>query len=70
MERTSRPDLSVAEWRRSSYSNQEGGNCVEVAGGLPGVVPVRDSKVPQGPALCFQGASWVAFIGDLKSRRP
>ncbi|MFJ7102418.1 DUF397 domain-containing protein [Streptomyces albogriseolus] len=43
---------------------------MEVAGGLPGVVPVRDSKVPQGPALCFQGASWVAFIGDLKSRRP
>ncbi|MFH9178064.1 DUF397 domain-containing protein [Streptomyces albogriseolus] len=43
---------------------------MEVAGGLPGVVPVRDSKAPQGPTLCFEGASWVAFIGDLKSRRP
>ncbi|WP_373312481.1 DUF397 domain-containing protein [Streptomyces albogriseolus] len=43
---------------------------MEVADGLPGLVPVRDSKVPQGPALCFEGGSWAAFIGDLKSRRP
>lgn len=57
-------------WRRSSYSNQEGGNCVEVADGLPGLVPVRDSKAPQGPALCFERSSWTAFIGDLKSHRP
>ncbi|MET9333504.1 DUF397 domain-containing protein [Streptomyces sp. AC04842] len=42
---------------------------MEVADGLPGLVPVRDSKVPQGPALCFAGTSWAAFIGDLKSRR-
>jgi len=69
VERTSRPDLSVAVWRKSSYSNQEGGDCVEVADGLPGLVPVRDSKVPQGPTLCFAGAPWTAFIGDLKSRR-
>ncbi|MCI3153007.1 DUF397 domain-containing protein [Streptomyces sp. GB4-14] len=70
MERTSRPDLSVAVWRKSSYSNQEGGDCVEVADGLPGLVPVRDSKAPQGPTLCFPAASWAAFMGDLKSRRP
>ncbi|MCO4696866.1 DUF397 domain-containing protein [Streptomyces sp. NPDC096538] len=43
---------------------------MEVADGLPGLVPVRDSKVPQGPTLRFEGASWAAFIGDLKSRRP
>ncbi|MGM9380203.1 DUF397 domain-containing protein [Streptomyces antibioticus] len=30
-------------------------------------VPVRDSKVPQGPALCFAAASWAAFIGELKA---
>ncbi|MFB9349000.1 DUF397 domain-containing protein [Streptomyces heliomycini] len=59
-------------WRKSSYSNQEGGNCVEVADGFPGVVPVRDSKAPHGPALCFEVASWAAFIGELKTghRRP
>ncbi|MGA5839311.1 DUF397 domain-containing protein [Streptomyces pseudogriseolus] len=41
-----------------------------MADGLPGLVPVRDSKAPQRPALCFERASWTAFIGDLKSRRP
>ncbi|MPY55091.1 DUF397 domain-containing protein [Streptomyces sp. K1PN6] len=67
MERTSRPDLNGAAWRKSSYSNQEGGNCVEVADGFPGVVPVRDSKVPHGPALSFEARSWAAFIGELKA---
>ncbi|MGX1566380.1 DUF397 domain-containing protein [Streptomyces sp. NPDC055506] len=70
MERRSRPDLNGAAWRKSSYSNQEGGNCVEVADGFQeAVVPVRDSKVPQGPALCFASASWTAFIGELKAGR-
>ncbi|WP_350328465.1 DUF397 domain-containing protein [Actinospica acidiphila] len=40
-----------------------------MADGLPGLVPVRDSKAPQGPILRFEEASWTAFIGDLKSRR-
>ncbi|MFG3233904.1 DUF397 domain-containing protein [Streptomyces antibioticus] len=40
---------------------------MEVADGFQGsVVPVRDSKVPQGPALSFAPASWAAFIGELK----
>ncbi len=30
-------------------------------------VPVRDSKVPAGPALCFEATSWDAFIGELKA---
>ncbi|MEU6550390.1 DUF397 domain-containing protein [Streptomyces sp. NPDC046915] len=54
-------------WRKSSHSNQEGGNCVEVADGFPGIVPVRDSKVPHGPALSFATRSWAAFIGQLKA---
>ncbi|MFI5872279.1 DUF397 domain-containing protein [Streptomyces sp. NPDC051445] len=68
MERRARPDLNGAAWRKSSYSNQEGGNCVEVADGFRAVVPVRDSKVPHGPALCFEADSWGAFIGELKAR--
>ena len=40
-------DLSRAEWRKSSYSSQDG-NCVEVARNLPGLVAVRDSKHPDG----------------------
>ncbi|SEQ26409.1 DUF397 domain-containing protein [Streptomyces radiopugnans] len=61
-------DLSTAVWRKSSYSNAEGGSCVEVADGLPGVVPVRDSKVPDGPVLVFPAAGWAAFTETL--RRP
>ncbi|WP_438486054.1 DUF397 domain-containing protein [Streptomyces sp. S186] len=66
MLRTSQLDLSAAEWRKSSYSNKEGGNCVEVADGRPGVVPVRDSKDPEGPVLVFRARVWDAFIGALK----
>lgn len=69
MEPMSRPDPNGAAWRKSSYSNQEGGNCVEVADGFPGVVPVRDSASPQRPALAFAAASWAAFIGELKAGR-
>lgn len=67
MERRSLPELNDAAWRKSSYSNQEGGDCVEVADGFRAVVPVRDSKAPYGPALCFETVSWAAFIGELKA---
>lgn len=69
MARISRPELNGAAWRKSSYSNQAGGDCVEVADGFRAVVPVRDSKAPQGPALCFEAASWAAFIDELKAER-
>ncbi|PJJ03619.1 uncharacterized protein DUF397 [Streptomyces sp. 2333.5] len=61
------PELSAAQWRKSSYSNQDGGNCVEVADGFPGTVPVRDSKHPHGPALTFEAATWSSFVTAVKS---
>lgn len=67
MERASRLDLTGADWRKSSYSNQEGGDCVEVACAYPGVVPVRDSKAPDRPVLIFTMAPWTAFIGSVKA---
>ncbi|GHH90879.1 DUF397 domain-containing protein [Streptomyces capillispiralis] len=69
MEQKSRPDQNHVVWCKSSYSNQAGGDCVEVADGFPGAVPVRDSKNPHGPALHFRSASWVAFVGELKAGR-
>ncbi|WP_051871763.1 DUF397 domain-containing protein [Streptomyces sclerotialus] len=57
-----RPDVSAAAWRRSSYSNTQGGECVEVADGFPGVVPVRDSKRPDGPVLVCGAEAWRAFV--------
>ncbi|WP_329231402.1 DUF397 domain-containing protein [Streptomyces sp. NBC_01460] len=58
--------LEVATWRKSTYSGGDGGNCLEVADNLPDVVPVRDSKVTDGPALVFRTGAWAAFIADLK----
>ncbi|TDC04137.1 DUF397 domain-containing protein [Nonomuraea longispora] len=61
-----RADLSQAAWRKSSYSGGNGGNCVEVASNLPGLVAVRHSKDPNGPALIFTPAEWKAFLGGVK----
>jgi Domain of unknown function (DUF397). len=62
-------DLSAAEWRKASYSGGNGGQCVEVASNLPGIVAVRDSKAPGGPALLFTPDEWRAFIGHIKEGR-
>jgi len=61
-------ELSAATWVKSSYSGSNGGNCIEV-GVVPvstGVVPVRDSKDPQGPALVFRTAAWSAFLTGVR----
>ncbi|NUS90620.1 MAG: DUF397 domain-containing protein [Streptomyces sp.] len=60
------PDLSTALWRKSSYSNTQGGSCVEVVDGIPGIVPLRDSKNPEGPALVFESATWTSFVQAVK----
>ncbi|QDQ11467.1 DUF397 domain-containing protein [Streptomyces spectabilis] len=56
-------DLTHARWRKSSYSGGDGGeDCVEVADGGGGVVPVRDSKVQGGPVLVMGAGAWRDFI--------
>ncbi|QHY96940.1 hypothetical protein SSPS47_17690 [Streptomyces sp. S4.7] len=57
-----RPDLSTAQWRKSSYSNGDGGDCVEVADAYPGLIPVRDSKTPTGPVLLLTPTAWSDFV--------
>ncbi|MFI2779728.1 DUF397 domain-containing protein [Streptomyces sp. ALB3] len=59
-------DLSAATWRKSSYSNQDGGACIEIADDFAVVVPVRDSKNPQGPALTFAADGWSSFVSAVK----
>ncbi|WP_371537387.1 DUF397 domain-containing protein [Streptomyces sp. NBC_01023] len=66
MKHTSRYDLSGATWQKSSYSGGDGGDCLEVADAFPGIVPVRDSKNPGGPALVFRAPAWIQFVADLK----
>ncbi|ANB07164.1 hypothetical protein SAM40697_3206 [Streptomyces ambofaciens] len=62
------PDLTAATWRKSSYSDGGGTNCVEVADGCPGLVPVRDSKVPEGRVLVFGAGAWGAFLAGMRGR--
>ncbi|PWI20026.1 DUF397 domain-containing protein [Streptomyces sp. Act143] len=57
-------DLLDVRWLRSSYSTGAN-NCVETArpgaGLRAGLVAVRDSKDPSGPALLFSPGSWAEF---------
>lgn len=60
-------ELTGAIWRKSTRSSANGGDCVEVADNLPGVVGVRDSKDQTGPALVFSPAAWRAFVDMAKA---
>ncbi|MFC7263243.1 DUF397 domain-containing protein [Streptomyces lutosisoli] len=48
-------------WFKSSYSGNEGGECLEVAA-APGTIHVRDSKDPARAQLAFQCSEWAAFV--------
>ncbi|WP_345963506.1 DUF397 domain-containing protein [Streptomyces sp. BRB040] len=62
-----RTALSNVEWRKSSYSGSNGGDCVEVAENCPtGTVPVRDSKNPAGPVVTLGAHAWQAFVNGLR----
>ncbi|MGY3201201.1 DUF397 domain-containing protein [Streptomyces sp. TE5632] len=61
------PELISARWRRSSYSNANGGECIEITGDFPGIVPVRDSKTPHGPVVVVPAAAWDVFVNSLKA---
>ncbi|MDJ0344959.1 DUF397 domain-containing protein [Streptomyces sp. H10-C2] len=57
--------FSEAGWRKSSYSNGSGGECVEAAP-LHGGAAVRDSKDPDGPVLRFSPDAWASFIRSVR----
>ncbi|MGI5377045.1 DUF397 domain-containing protein [Streptomyces sp. CA-251387] len=54
------------KWFKSSYSDNEGGACVELAFSV--TVHVRDSKVPASPELHLTAPAWTAFISYLSPR--
>ncbi|WP_282202338.1 DUF397 domain-containing protein [Kitasatospora fiedleri] len=64
-------DLHNAQWVKSSHST-DGGNCVEFTPEFTathGIVPVRDSKDPHGPALLFTEPAFTAFVTAIKTER-
>ncbi|MFI5782963.1 DUF397 domain-containing protein [Nocardia sp. NPDC051570] len=58
-------DLSSARWFKSSRS-QGDGDCVEIAHLDGGMVGIRDSKNPTGPALVFAPGEWDAFTATVR----
>ncbi|KOX01100.1 DNA-binding protein [Streptomyces sp. NRRL B-1140] len=54
-------------WIKSSYSDSEGGNCVEVAVSTP--IHIRDSKNPAGPELHVTAPAWAAFVSAVRPLR-
>lgn len=58
------PELSRAQWRKSSYSGNSG-NCVEVAN-LGGSIAIRDTKNLDEKVLVFTRATWQTFLDQKK----
>jgi hypothetical protein len=53
-----------SSWRKSSYSGDNGGECVEVA--AAGAVLVRDTADPSGPMLAFTAGAWRTFTAAIR----
>ncbi|MGW1077192.1 DUF397 domain-containing protein [Streptomyces sp. NPDC002537] len=70
---TSKPDLSIAKWRKSQRSVQ-GDSCLEIAEQYSDVMPVRDSKDKNRTPVVVPRAAWAQFVtavaathGDLSA---
>ncbi|MFJ4947646.1 DUF397 domain-containing protein [Streptomyces sp. NPDC088760] len=50
------------QWRKSSYSGDQGGQCVEVAETPSATLAIRDSKTPAGPILTVDPAAFTRFV--------
>ena len=59
-------DPVAVQWRKSSHSDDHGGDCVEVADLAP-VIAVRDSKDADGPRLTFSAVAWRSFTRRVKA---
>jgi hypothetical protein len=60
--------MATPRWKKSSYSNGNGGECVELSV-QPLVTAVRDSKNPDGDVLVFPATAFSAFLTSISSRR-
>jgi hypothetical protein len=62
-------DLSRAVWRKATRSGSGNGGCVEVAGNLPGVTAIRDSKRPGEGVHIVSKAAFAALLADIRAGR-
>ncbi|MFC6080351.1 DUF397 domain-containing protein [Sphaerisporangium aureirubrum] len=65
-------DLSRVSWRKSSWSNANGGQCVEVGvwhrSSARRLFLVRDSRKPYGPVVAVSSSEWGLFVEGVKGR--
>ncbi|MGW6908220.1 DUF397 domain-containing protein [Streptomyces sp. NPDC054940] len=54
--------LTGIQWRKSSYSGDQGGECIEIAETPHATLAIRDSKNPAGPILTLGPAAFTTFI--------
>ncbi|MFF3892918.1 DUF397 domain-containing protein [Streptomyces sp. NPDC001812] len=52
---------SELTWFKSSYSDTEGGQCIEVAAAST-AVHIRDSKAPAGSVVTVSREAWTGFV--------
>ncbi|WP_399116815.1 DUF397 domain-containing protein [Streptomyces sp. KO7888] len=60
---------TTIQWRKSSYSGDQGGECLEVAETPHATVAVRDSKTPAGPTLTLAPAVFTTFVDWARTTR-
>ena len=53
--------IQQLNWFKSSYSDGEGGECLEIAT-CPHAIHIRDSKHPTGPRLTLSPTTWSTFL--------
>ncbi|MER5933720.1 DUF397 domain-containing protein [Streptomyces sp. NPDC002054] len=61
---------SPHQWTKSTYSNPDGGNCLEwdrAHAAAVGVAPVRDSKRPNGPIIYVSANAWAGLVGFVQA---
>jgi len=56
---------TMMDWRKSTYSDNGGANCVETASDA-GAILVRDTTNRDGETLTFTASAWQRFAGSLK----
>lgn len=59
----------MARWRKSSFSDSAGNNCIELAD-LGDAVGMRDSKDPGGPTICLDRKELAALFKEARAASP
>lgn len=55
-----------ANWRKSTYSGNNGASCVEV-GNVASVIVVRDTTNRAGAVLSFPAETWRALLAEVRA---